>query len=169
MLNYKMITYTIDTTEGKEYVSEYPALLGVLGTGKTDLESIEDLKLNAEEHIKFMREMNMNVPEEDNELDLDEFSGKISYRPGKFKHKLLSENSQKIGLSINSLINDAVSSYLVNLDKLSIESEILDKLNSIKNQINTNHIELRNNYSKQIGQSAVFTENKGNFIEQFAA
>lgn len=64
MLNYKMITYTIDTTEGKEYVSEYPALLGVLGTGKTDLESIQDLKDNALEHINLMRDMGIDIPEE---------------------------------------------------------------------------------------------------------
>ena len=81
MLDYKMITYTIETVDGIEYISEYPALAGVLGTGSTDIDSISDLKENAKVHLDFMNEMDIEIPIENEKFDVTEFSGKISYRP----------------------------------------------------------------------------------------
>lgn len=65
MLNYKMITYHIGTSDGTRWVAEFIKLPGVLGTGKTEESAINDLEVNAKAHVEKMIELKMSVPKSD--------------------------------------------------------------------------------------------------------
>lgn len=157
MLKYKMVTYTIDTDQGIQYVAEYPVLTGVSGTGSTDLDAINDLKVNAKEHIKTLKELGLIVPDENTDyLDIENYSGKISYRPGKYLHKKLSETAELFKISINSLISNAVSAYIGNNDLQLIE-EVKEEINHVKNMIQKNHIEIKASYITKKSEHKLYT------------
>lgn len=112
MLNYRMITYQIDTIDGPEWVAEFPALPGLLGTSKDFNDAILDLEANALVHIGFLRELGKKVPEED-AMQLDrEFTGKILLRVSKSLHKFIIETSEAEGISANALINESLNRYI---------------------------------------------------------
>lgn len=64
-LNYKLIAYQIEADDGLHWVAEFPALKGIVGTGRTVMEAIVDLQSNAYYHIQVMKELGMKIPAED--------------------------------------------------------------------------------------------------------
>jgi len=112
MLKYKMISYQIQTDKGLQWVAEYPALPGVLGTAPELFDSIIDLENNAQVHLQFLKELGKPIPAEDALVNEKHYSGKILVRVPKSIHKLLSELSESEGVSLNSVIKDAISRYL---------------------------------------------------------
>lgn len=169
MLNYKMITYMIDTDKGAQFVAEYPVLTGVSGTGTTDIEAIQDLKSNAMAHIDVLKELGLPIPEENiNALNIDNFSGKISYRPGKYVHMKLSETANNFDISINTLINNAVSAYIGNENSQHIE-ELKEDIQQVQQMIQANHGEIKASYFKKNNDNKLYTTQTKNQTEQFAA
>jgi antitoxin HicB len=107
-MNYRMITYQIESDLGQQWVAEYPSLPGVLGTNPVLINAIQALWINTEVHLKTLKENGLPVPESDQPVKPDDYSGKLLYRTSKSTHRALAERAQKEGVSINSLINEAV-------------------------------------------------------------
>lgn len=111
-MNYRMITYQVESASGKQWVAEYPSLPGVLGTDPELINAIQALWINAEVHIETLKENGLPVPESDQPVKPDDYSGKLLYRTSKSTHRSLIERSQREGVSVNSLINEAVHRFL---------------------------------------------------------
>ena len=109
MLNYKLVSYQIETDQGLDWVAEFPSLQGVVGTGKDRIEAIKDLYLNAEVHIELMKELNIKLPESDVIQKDAEYSGRITVRTQKSIHAQVVSVSESEGVSINQWINDAIT------------------------------------------------------------
>ena len=112
MLKYKMITYQIETDSGLMWVAEYPSLPGVVGSSFDLIEAIKDLEVNALAQIGFMRDEGKEVPSEDSVRVETEYSGKTVLRMPKSVHRKMSELAEIEGVSLNSLLNDAISQYI---------------------------------------------------------
>lgn len=111
-MNYRMITYQIESDEGKQWVAEYPSLPGVLGTDPELMGAIQGLWQNAEAHLETLISNGLPVPESDQPVKPDDYSGKILYRTSKSTHRALADRAQKEGVSVNALINEAVHRLL---------------------------------------------------------
>ena len=111
-MNYRMITYQIESDNGKQWVAEYPSLPGVLGTDVELLEAITDLAQNAEAHLETLKQNGLPVPDSDQPVKPDDYSGKLLFRTSKSTHRSLIERSQKEGSSVNALVNEAVHRLL---------------------------------------------------------
>lgn len=115
-MNYRMVTYQIETDFGKQWVAEFPTLSGVLGTSSDLMSAISDLWNNAEAHLESLKQLGLPVPDSDQPVKPDDYSGKILYRTSKSTHRSLSERAQREGVSVNSLINEAVHRLLGSLN-----------------------------------------------------
>jgi predicted RNase H-like HicB family nuclease len=111
-MKYKMISYQIQTDQGLQWVAEYPALPGVLGTDPDLFDAITDLENNAKAHLQFLKELGKPIPPEDALVIEKHYSGKILVRVPKSIHKMLFELSETEGVSLNSVIKDAISRYI---------------------------------------------------------
>lgn len=128
MANYKMVVYAMKSEAGIEFVAEYPALKGVSGTGKSEVDAISDLLINAEVNLKARVEAGLSIPEEDL-LERTDYSGKLSLRLSTGLHQKVAELSVREGVSINHMIVEAVSMYVAGK---SIENVILDRFIGMK-------------------------------------
>mgnify|MGYP003589405116 CR=1 FL=1 len=111
-MNYRMVTYQVETDSGKHWVAEYPSLPGVLGTDPELLNVIQSLWLHAEAHLEALKLSGLPVPESDQPVKPDDYSGKLLYRTSKSTHRNLIERALREGVSVNALINEAVHRYL---------------------------------------------------------
>ena len=133
MLNYKLVSYQIETDQGLDWVAEFPSLQGVVGTGKDRIEAIKDLYLNAEVHIELMKELNIKLPESDVIQKDAEYSGRITVRTQKSIHAQVVSVSESEGVSINQWINDAITFKLGQYDSMTvIANKVLDLIDGIK-------------------------------------
>ncbi len=146
MLNYKMVSYQIKTTDGLDWVAEYPALSGVVGTGSTLQKAIEDLTANAEVHIKVMKELGIEIPKEDSIFVLPQFSGRITVRTQKITHEKISDLANKEGVSLNQWINDAI---LYKLGYQSASSDFSEKIQNYVKEL-SNITELNVNLARKL-------------------
>ena len=91
--------------------------------------------------------------------DQESFSGKISYRPGKYLHQKLFQNSEKLGVSIYRLISDAVSAFLFNDPYQENEKAILEEIETIKTQILEHHNEInRSSVVKELKPGVTYSK-----------
>ena len=103
-----------ERNDGKEYYRalfrEFPDMIG--GIGDTVSEAIEEAYCMLETEISFLEEEGMNVPSPA-VVDLEAApSGRITLRMSKTMHKMVLVVAEEEGVSINSLLNEAVSLYL---------------------------------------------------------
>ena len=111
-MNDQMITYQVESASGKQWVAEYPSLPGVLGTDPELINAIQALWINAEAYLDTLKEYGLPVPESYQPVKPDDYSGKLLYRTSKSTHRSLIERAQREGISVNSLINEAVHRFL---------------------------------------------------------
>lgn len=109
MLNYKMKTYTIETTDGIYWVAEYPAVPGVIGTSKDIVEAVEDLIRNTEIHLEVLKEIGQSIPREDSMESENEYSGRLTLRTSKLMHKKIVELAKQEGISANQWMVESLS------------------------------------------------------------
>ena len=112
--DYRFEVYTeYSGNKDKVFVVKYFDLDNVIGVGDTIEEAISEAKENLEVYLDYCKENNIIIPEPTTHDELD-YSGKITVRMPKSLHKLVDERAQKEGVSINLLINDAISQYVSN-------------------------------------------------------
>ncbi len=122
MLNYKMNTYTIETTDGLYWVAEYPAIPGVVGSAKNVIDAVNDWIENAKIHLDVMKELGQTIPKEDALKEEIDYSGRITLRTSKMMHKKIIESAKAQGVSANQWMVEsltyAVGRYDVRNDEL---------------------------------------------------
>lgn len=112
MDNYQMIVYPVETMSGIQWNVEFPDVKGCGGAGDTEEEAINDAKTNLTAHLSFLKEEGMAIPVPTNPFDKSDYSGKILLRISKKLHKELSLMSERENMSINTIINSALSQYV---------------------------------------------------------
>jgi len=111
MKNYKMEVYAVETTDGISWNVEFPEVKGCGGAGGTKAEAIEDAELNLKAHLQFLDEEGLPIPEPVEFSVKSEFSGKFIVRTSKKLHKTASEFAKAEGISLNTLVVEALSNY----------------------------------------------------------
>lgn len=111
-MDYRFEVYTEYSGYGdKVFVVKYFDLENVIGVGDTIEEAIEEAKGNLEVYLEYCKENNINIPEPTSHEEVD-YSGKITVRMSKNLHRLVDERAKKEGVSINLLLNEAITQYV---------------------------------------------------------
>lgn len=96
--------------EGKTYWKAFfPAIEGCIGGGNTAEEAVNEAQENLEVYLEYLQEEKRSLPEEYVE---NSYSGKIALRIAKSTHQKIAQLSDSEGISINSIINNAIENYL---------------------------------------------------------
>lgn len=135
-MDYKVVINKIETTDGEMYIAECPTLHGVAGGGVTASEALEVLELEINEMLDFMRDEGEVIPPPDILKDKKEYSGRVTYRPGKQLHAEIDQYAQENEISLNTVITTAVSRFLGSV----VNNDIIEKLaDNIKKLDSTLH------------------------------
>lgn len=172
MRNYKLIVYKMMTEDGYDVIAEYPALKGVVGVGKTEIEAISNLIDSAESNIEALISANLPVPTEDAFIS-DDYSGKLSLRLSKGMHKKVANIAYDQGISINQFLVEAVSSYVTKETiEIDINKNILELVNATTKmtlRYSTGINRKISNFNKYLHSQEVYVKEKGYGNEQFAS
>lgn len=130
--DYRFEVYTEYSGYGdKVFVVKYFDLDNVIGVGDTIEKAIKEAEENLEVFIDYCKENNIAFPSPSSHEDLD-YSGKITVRMSKNLHKLVDERAKKEGISINLLLNEAISQYVYSSNSCDkIVDESVNKISSI--------------------------------------
>ena len=109
-MEYPINLYTVETTDGIEWVAEYPDVKGCVGGGQTPEEALAEAKDNLEILLEFLQESGKTIPEPSKFQA--EYSGKLSLRISKSLHAKVAKEAKKEGSSINAFISEALASYI---------------------------------------------------------
>lgn len=159
MLNYKLISYQINTDEGLVWVAEYPSLKGVVGTGLDVSSAVLNLEENAEVHVSVLKDLGMEVPKEDAVQSEDVYSGRITIRTSKSTHMRVLNCAKEEGVSLNSWINEAISFKLGHQDALGT---IVEEIKDIYKQLG---MRIYKTSSKETNQRNFMFERKWRSVE----
>lgn len=126
-MDYEIEMYTIETTDGIEFVAEIPALKGCIGSGNSYEEALEEVLENKKVYLETLKELGREVPLPKQKKS--KYSGKLSLRMSTRLHQKVSEVSDECGVSINQFITEtlaeAVGSYskLMNISKAKMRQQ----------------------------------------------
>jgi antitoxin HicB len=108
LYGYSVCLIRLSEEDGGGWLAEVPELLGCLADGESPDEALNNLKEVIETWIEVAREEEQVIPEPRIYLESD-YSGKFTLRVPKTLHRLLSEEADKEGVSLNQLILSLVS------------------------------------------------------------
>lgn len=108
--------YQIETKGGFEWVIEYPELPGVTGGGASYEEALKEAEDNKRFYFDYLREHGRPIPAPSEVADFGDLSGRITLRLSKSLHKSIVLRAQDERVSINSLINEALCTYVAAQD-----------------------------------------------------
>lgn len=126
-MSYRIVVNPIETTEGIEWIAEYPDIKYCSGSGKTPQEAIEVAEKNKERYLKEAAELGEEIPAPI-DFSVNKFSGKFTVRVTKKLHKEIAELSEKENVSINHLITEALTSYVS-------KKQVFNEINDLKSLI----------------------------------
>ena len=109
--DYRFEVFTDYCTDGKQYVVKYIDFETVIGVGDTIEEAIEEAEGNLEAYIDACRMLGIEVPEPSIH-DYELYSGKVTLRMSKSLHQKVNDRARREGVSINSLLNEAIAEYI---------------------------------------------------------
>jgi len=104
MLNYSITIMWSD--EDDCYIATIPELPGLSTHGETAEEALEQAKIAAEGYIEILTEDGDPIPEP---LKIKSYSGNLRIRLPKSLHEKLAKESEREGISLNSLIINLLS------------------------------------------------------------
>lgn len=90
--------------DGGGFLAIVPSLPGCMSDGETREEALENVQDAIKCWIETAKELGRNIPEADEYKTKEDFSGKLTLRIPKMLRKILSEQADKEGCSINQLI-----------------------------------------------------------------
>lgn len=123
--DYRFEVFTDYCTDGKQYVVKYIDFETVIGVGDTIEEAIEEAEGNLEAYIDACRMMGIEVPEPSIH-DYELYSGKVTLRMSKSLHQKVNDRARREGVSINSLLNEAIAEYIERMNVVSVLAEKSD-------------------------------------------
>lgn len=121
-----------------EYVVIFQDFKNIIGSGSTINDAVKEARENLEAYFDYCQKENIDIPEPSDDDWMESFNGKITLRMPKSLHRDISEYASNDGLSLNSVINDAIRLYLTmesiktiqdracqNIDKYAYETKII--------------------------------------------
>lgn len=150
--DYEVKIYTIDTTEGVEFVAEIPELKGCIGSGNSYEEALEELLENKIVYLETLQELGKEIPLPKQKKQ--KFSGKLSLRLSNRLHKKVANVAEELGVSINQYIVETLAEsvgannkvFNLSQQKLRQKEEFVLKNNLADSYENYSFI-----YKKEIG------------------
>lgn len=115
-----------------EYVAQYDQFPTIIGVGDTPTEALKEAQVILEEYLNYCEKEGIEIKEPQLIDWKDNFSGKITIRLPKSLHRDLSNYAEKDGMSINSIVNDAVRTYLFEQCLAEMKDSIIE---AVSNQI----------------------------------
>ena len=110
MNNYEIRVFPKIAEDGSTYWTAcFPSIPECVGGGDTIEEAIEDAKGNLEFYLEYLKDECKEIPKDDYKT---EYSGKIALRISKSTHNRVAQIAENEGISINSLINNAIENYI---------------------------------------------------------
>ncbi|HHV17790.1 MAG TPA: type II toxin-antitoxin system HicB family antitoxin [Thermoanaerobacterales bacterium] len=107
--DYKVEIIKLSNNDGGGFLATVPKLPGCMSDGETPEEALVNVKDAIKCWIETARELGRKVPEPDKYKVEDDFSGKLTLRMPKLLHKMIAEQAEKEGCSINQLIITYIS------------------------------------------------------------
>ena len=107
-MNYPICLYQIETTNGLQWMAEFPDIQGCVGAGTTAEEALDSAWKNLEFHLEGIKELGL-CPPVPSSVFSHHYSGKLSLRLSKGLHRKAALAAQREGISINQLIVEALS------------------------------------------------------------
>lgn len=132
-MGYTIILEQVETDSGVKWMAKIPSLHGVTGGGSTQEEALAVLNVEMKEMLSFLEDEGEEIPEPDYLRSKKGYSGRITYRPGKQLHAELDSYAKENEISINSVISNAVSRYIVEqpyikaIEEFKSSSSLLDQ------------------------------------------
>jgi Uncharacterized conserved protein len=105
--DYEVRIYTIETTNGIEYIAEFPDLKGCAGSGETPEEALREAYENKEIYIETLKELGRKLPSPS--VKKDNFSGKLSLRMSSKLHQKINDIADEDGISTNQYIVETLA------------------------------------------------------------
>jgi len=100
---FRMRVYPVSSTEGTEWVAEYPELPGCIGCGDTPEEAVTMAEDAKKGWLEIALEDGREIPVSSSLYNTD-FSGKFTFRIPKSLHRELSLAAEEEGLSLNQYL-----------------------------------------------------------------
>lgn len=107
---YEFVVYPMTVDDHSFWAAESKSLKGCVGQGDTAQEAIAELESNETEWLIMAKEFNLEIPSVAVHKE-ERYSGKISLRFSPFEHEKASRNAQRMGISLNQYISDAITNY----------------------------------------------------------
>ncbi len=107
---YDASVYQMEVEDHIFWVAESKALKGCVGQGESSEEAIRELEQNEQEWIDSAKECGIAIPTPTAKA-LKKYSGKVSLRMSSYVHEQAAEAADRLGVSLNQFLNDAVISY----------------------------------------------------------
>ena len=123
--DYRFEVYTDYCTGERQYIVKYIDFETVIGGGDTIEEAIEEAEGNLEFYLEYCEEHNIEVPEPSIH-DYELYSGKVTLRMSKSLHQKVNDRARREGVSINSLLNEAIAEYIERKNVVSMLAEKKD-------------------------------------------
>lgn len=129
--DYEVSIRRVNTGNGEfEFVAIFEQFPDVIGVGDTREEALSEANANLKLYFDFCEDNNTAIPEPLEKNDLSTYSGKITLRLSKQLHRDLSDYSLKDGMSINSIVNDAIRFYLTGQALGEVVNASIDTIHS---------------------------------------
>ena len=129
-MEYPIVLFQIETTEGYDWMAEFPDVDGCVGGGDTPEEALKEALENLAFHLESLEELGLPMPAVSNYSS--DYSGKMQFRTSQTIHRRLAELSRREKVTINQIINEAVVSRLSNTEQLENFKKALDIVNNTK-------------------------------------
>ena len=103
-----------------EYVAIFEDFPNLIGAGDTAEEAIKEGRENLDAYIDYCYDNSIPLPPpSDYEIKRCDYSGKVTLRMSKALHERAAISADIEGVSLNAFINDAISNYILVLEKRS--------------------------------------------------
>ena len=150
IMRYSVRIKTSDIGNGeREVVAQYDQFPTIIGVGDTQEEALAEAKIFLEEYLDYCKEEGIEVPEPELSEWKENFSGKITIRLPKSLHRDLFLYAENDGMSLNSIVNDALRMYLTTKSVLKVTNEAIKSICDYVSEINTSYFELPKNTCKR--------------------
>ena len=107
--DYKIEITKLSSDDGGGFLATVPKLPGCMSDGETADEALRNVEDAIKCWIETAKELGRELPEPDKYSVEDDFSGRLTLRMPKMLHKMIAEQAEREGCSINQLIITYIS------------------------------------------------------------
>lgn len=135
--NYRIEIIPIADEEGGGFIARLPQFgnMGIIGDGETVDDAIKNLEASKAIRFKRYLEQGVAIPVPEDEIDLDDYSGKFLVRISKTIHKYLADTAKSEGVSLNQLAGSILATGLERHTENKAFARILQDLDWVKENI----------------------------------